>query len=175
MYPVFAILSELPTSDDCSLQYDVPALKAFVLNHIRNELGNCDIVEESFSRFASRSVGHIAKVNFVLTERRRYDEIKSLYINQLASVWMEDSTTEATQASVEKKIDSFVEEGFEHATEMLSTLWEIVNKDGDIKAPENTSSAVRRLQLCLHPRLAQKCLFHISRPRRPRVPHTGTL
>lgn len=148
MYPVFAILSELPTSDDCSLQYDVPALKAFVLNHIRNELGNCDIVEESFSRFASRSVGHIAKVNFVLTERRRYDEIKSLYINQLASVWMEDSTTEATQASVEKKIDSFVEGDLEHATGMLSALWEVVNNDKNIGAPSNTSSVVSLSRFC---------------------------
>ena len=111
----------------------------------------------------------------MLTEGNRHDEIRNLYIQRLAYIWVEDSTTEATRASVEKKIDSFVEEGFEHATEMLSTLWEIVNKDGDIKAPENTSSAVRRLQLCLHPRLAQKCLFHISRPRRPRVPHTGIL
>ena len=69
---------------------------------------------------------------------------------------MEDSTTEATQASVEKKIDSFVEEGLEHATEMLSTLWEVVNKEGDIKAPENTSSAVSQFQLCLYPRVVRK-------------------
>ena len=55
---------------------------------------------------------------------------------------MEDSTTETTQASVWKKIDSFVEEGLDHATEMLSALWEIVHKDDDIKAPTNTSSAV---------------------------------
>jgi hypothetical protein len=55
---------------------------------------------------------------------------------------MEDSTTETTRASVETKIDNFVEEGLEHATEMLSALWEIVNKDGDIKAPANTSSTV---------------------------------
>ena len=69
---------------------------------------------------------------------------------------MEDSTTEATQASVEKKIDSFIEEGLEHATEMLSTLWEVVNKEGDIKAPENTSSAVSQFQLCLYPRVVRK-------------------
>ena len=63
---------------------------------------------------------------------------------------------ETTQASVEKKIDSFVEEGLEHATEMLSTLWEVVNKEGDIKAPENTSSAVSQFQLCLYPRVVRK-------------------
>jgi len=111
----------------------------------------------------------------VLTRGHRHDEIRNLYIQQLAYIWVEDSTTEATQASVEKKIDSFVEEGLEHATEMLSALWEIVNKDGDIKAPENTSSAVRQFQLCFLPRVVRKCRLHITRPRRLRVPHTGTL
>ena len=106
----------------------------------------------------------------MLTESGRHEEIRDLYIQQLASIWIEDSTTEATRASVEKKIDSFVEEGFEHATEMLSTLWEIVNKEGDIKAPENTSSTVRPSV-----RVTRKCLLRITRPRRPRAPHTGLL
>jgi len=39
------------------LQYDVPALKALALDRIRSELAKCDIVEEAFSRFASRRVG----------------------------------------------------------------------------------------------------------------------
>ena len=87
----------------------------------------------------------------MLTERGRHEEIRDLYIQQLASIWIEDSTTEATRASVEKKIDSFVEEGVEHATEMLSALWEIVNKEGDIKAPENTSSTVSQFWFHLLP------------------------
>ena len=87
------------------------------------------------------------------TEERRHEEIMNLYIQQLAYIWMEDSTTETARASVEKKIDSFVEDGLEHATEMLSALWEIVNKDGDIKAPANTSSAVSQFQCCLLPRV----------------------
>ena len=37
-----------------SLQYDAPALKTLALNQIRSELAKCDIVEEVFSRFASR-------------------------------------------------------------------------------------------------------------------------
>ena len=109
------------------------------------------------------------------TERRRHDEIRDLYIQQLAYIWVEDSTTEATQASVEKKIDSFVEEGIEHATEMLSALWEIVNKDGDVKAPTNTSSAVSLFQICLLPRVVRVCSFRLTRPRKPRTPRTGTL
>ena len=51
---ILATLAERPTSDIFSLQYDVPALKALALNHIRSGLEKCDIVEESFSRFASQ-------------------------------------------------------------------------------------------------------------------------
>ena len=35
-------------------QYDVPALKNHALNCIRGDLAQCDIVEESFSKFASQ-------------------------------------------------------------------------------------------------------------------------
>jgi len=50
---------------------------------------------------------------------------------------MEDST-EATQLSVEAKIDSFAEGDLEHATEILSSLWEIINKDEDVTVPPNS-------------------------------------
>lgn len=85
---------------------------------------------------------HIAKVGYLLTGRCRYDEVRSLYVSQLASVWMEDSTTEATRASVDKMIDSFGDGDFEHATEMLSALWDIVNNDDDINAPSSDSTSV---------------------------------
>lgn len=39
-----------------SPQYDIPALKILALNQIR-ELGEHNVAEESFSRFASRWVG----------------------------------------------------------------------------------------------------------------------
>jgi len=78
----------------------------------------------------------------MLTERHRYDEIRDLYAHQLASVWMEDSTTEETRVRIEEKIDSFYEGDLEHAADVLSALWEILNKDGDITAPSNTSPAV---------------------------------
>ena len=68
--------------------------------------------------------------------------MRSLYVSQLASAWMEDSTAETTRASFDRKIDSFFNGELEHATEMLSDLWEIVNKDADIQAPSNTSPAV---------------------------------
>jgi len=99
-------------------------LKSLALSHIRSGLAKCDIVEESFSIFASR-----------------YDEVRKLYIDQLAFVWMEDSTAEATRARVEEKIDGFAEGDYDHAAETLSALWEIATKDGDVKAPSTATPA----------------------------------
>ncbi|KAF9785417.1 hypothetical protein BJ322DRAFT_829047 [Thelephora terrestris] len=105
-------------------KYDIPALKTLALSHIRSGLAKCDIVEESFSIFASR-----------------YDEVRKLYIDQLAFVWMEDSTAEATRARVEEKIDGFAEGDYDHAADTLSALWEIATKDGDAKAPSTATPA----------------------------------
>ena len=89
--------------------------------------------------------------------------MRSLYVNQLASAWMEDSTAETIRASFEKKVDSFFRGELEHATEMLSDLWEIVNKDGDVQAPLNTSPAVSPFQSCF-----------VTRCRVTPVPHEQT-
>jgi len=51
--PNLRSFSEHPTSDRPP-QFDVPELKALALDHIRGGLEKCDIVEETFSRFASR-------------------------------------------------------------------------------------------------------------------------
>ena len=109
-------------------------LKTLALNHIRGKLGQCDIVELTLSRFTSQ-----------------YDEIRSICVDQLAADWVEGSTTEATRASVNKKIDSFAGGGLEHTTEILSALWEIVNGDGDIVAPSDTSIDVSPFWFCLIP------------------------
>ena len=74
---------------------------------------------------------------------------------------MEDSTTEATRASVDKKVDSFVEGDLEYATEILSTLWEIAYQDRDVKAPANTSSAVSQFQFYLLARDMRECSLRI--------------
>ena len=74
--------------------------------------------------------------------RCRYDEVRNLYIRQLAFVWMEDSTTEMIRASVEKKIDSFAEGDLEHGTEIILALLDIATKEDDIKPPGNAVSAV---------------------------------
>ena len=106
---------------------------------------------------------------------RRHDEVRKLYIEQLAHVWVEDSTTEATRASVEKKIDDFVEEGLEHATEMLSALWEIVNKEGDVTAPADASPTVSPFYVYLLSLRMWRYSLRVSRPRRSRAPRTGRL
>ena len=57
----------------------------------------------------------------------RYDEIRSLYIHQLVSAWMDTSTMHTTKARVNRKIDSFVIGDLDYAMEILSTLWEVEN------------------------------------------------
>ena len=72
-------------------------------------------------------------------ERSRYGEVRNIYIERLAFVWMEDST-DTIRASVDKKVDRFVEGDLKHATEALSSLWEIANKEGDVRSPKAVSS-----------------------------------
>ena len=117
-------------------------------------------------------------LSHMLIERCRYDDVRSLYVDQLAFTWLENSTTETTRASVDKKIDSFVEGDLEHVTEMLSALWEIVNKDGDVKAPTNTPPTVSPLRFRLLLHVIWECSLHVIRPHRlhrPRVLLTGPL
>ena len=71
----------------------------------------------------------------MLKRRPRYTEMRSLCINRLDSVWMGDSTTETTRASVDKMIEG----DLGHATEMLSALWEIANKDENAETLSNAS------------------------------------
>ncbi|KAF9779228.1 hypothetical protein BJ322DRAFT_449548 [Thelephora terrestris] len=103
-------------------KYDVSALKTMALNEICCGLPKCDIVEESFGRFVSQ-----------------YDEIRSLYVKQLAYVLVEDWTGEM-RMRVEKKIDSFAEGNLQYATETVSALWELVKRDMDINAPSIASA-----------------------------------
>jgi hypothetical protein len=60
-----------------------------------------------------------------------------MYVQQLAFNWTQNSTTEKTRASVKIKIDSFIEGGLQHASEILSALLEIASKDEGITAPDN--------------------------------------
>jgi len=106
----------------------------------------------------------------MLTGKCRYNEIRSLYIQQLAYAWIEDSTMETTCTNVEEKVKSFAEGDLEHATDIISALWEIANKDGEIKAPANTPSAVSSFHFHPFPRLMWKHSLHTIRPRSPRSP-----
>jgi len=106
----------------------------------------------------------------MLTDRGRYDEIRSLYVDQLVSVWMNNSTAMTTRISFNSNFDSFPKGELGHATEMLSTLWGVINRDGEIKTPSNissplnTSSAVS-LGVAFF-RVARECLLHMIRPRK---------
>lgn len=75
-------------------------------------------------------------------ERCRYDEIRNVYVKQLAFAWMEDLATEGTRTSVEQKVCSFVEGNIEHAAETLVALWDIASSDEDIASPANASLVV---------------------------------
>jgi len=89
---------------------------------------------------------------------------------------MEDSTTETTRVSFEKKIDSFAEGDLEYATEVLSALWEIVNDDGEIEAPSSTPSIVSPPELAIPLGVIRECLvLHVIRLHRSRAPPTGPL
>ena len=108
---------------------------------------------------------HNTKYDHVLTERRRHDEVRSLYTDQLAYAWMEDSTTETTRASVDEKVDIFAEGDLGYAKEILSALWEIANKDDDTKAPANTLSTVSPFLFSLLPRVMRSThVTHLMPP-----------
>ena len=73
-------------------------------------------------------------------------------IGRLDSVWMEDSTTEITRASVDERIEG----DLGHAAEMLSALWGIANEDDDTvneasvtEVPSSTSQTVSRFRFSL--------------------------
>ena len=73
--------------------------------------------------------------------RVRYADIRNIYANQLALVWVGDSA-DATRVKVDKKIDIFAEGDLEHMAEMFSALWKIASKDGNIVAPSNATPTV---------------------------------
>jgi len=116
--------------------------------------------------------GHITKICYLLTERRRHDEIRSLYIDRLASVLVEDSTAETTHVSVDKKIDSFVEGDLQHAAEILSALWEIASKVGGNKTASNTPTVSPFPFLS---GVLEEGFLCVTRPRGSGAPHTGLL
>ena len=96
--------------------------------------------------------------------RCRYDEIRDLYIKQLAFTWMEESTTEATRTTVNEQIDIFAKDAPEHATEIVLALLKIADEDGDTISPAHTE--VREFDPVLPPpRLDTKCWLHASTPR----------
>ena len=83
--------------------------------------------------------------------------------------------TETIRARVNEKIDSFSQGGLEHATGVLSALWEIVNEDGDLTTTSNTLPAVSLFRFCLLPAVTGEHLPRRISPHRSRAPPTGPL
>ena len=75
-------------------------------------------------------------------EGRRYDEVRNLYIEQLAFRLVDYSTASTTRSMVKTKIASFVEGNLGHASEVLCALLEIGAGDGEITAPKHPLSKV---------------------------------
>ena len=137
---------------------------------------NWESATSSKRRLVDSHPGKWCKLLMVAVGRHsvRYDEIRSLYVDQLVSAWTEDATTEATTVSIDKKIDSFGQGDLEHATDILSTLWEIMNTDGDIKATPTALPTVSCAQFYL-PRVIPECRLHLSRSSKALAPHSGLL
>ena len=72
----------------------------------------------------------------------RHDEVRNLYVQQLAVAWLEDSTAGATRASVDKQIGIIAQGGLAHGREVVFELFKVANGDGDITSPANTSPSV---------------------------------
>ena len=83
--------------------------------------------------------------------------------------------TGTIRARVDKKIDSFAQGGLDHATGILSALWEIVNEDGDGPPPSKTLPAVSPFQFCLLPAVTLEYSFRILSHHGSRAPPTGPL
>ena len=72
----------------------------------------------------------------------RHDEVRNLYIQQLAFAWLEDSTAGVTRASVDKQIGIIAQGGLAHGEEVIFELLKVANGDDDITPPADTSHSV---------------------------------
>ena len=77
---------------------------------------------------------HYVQVEDSLIGGCRYEEIRCLYVKRLAYIWVEDWTGDI-RTKIENKIDDFIGGDIQHAVEMVSALWKVVNEDGDIESP----------------------------------------
>ena len=91
---------------------------------------------------------------------RRYDEVRNLYIQQLAFAWLEDSTAGATRASVDKQIGIFAQGELAHGGEVVFELFKIANGDDDVPSPASISSAVSSSQFYFLPGLILSTRSH---------------
>ncbi|KAF9778322.1 hypothetical protein BJ322DRAFT_493551 [Thelephora terrestris] len=102
-------------------KYDTPALKDLALNHIRCEIKNCDILEETFSEFTSR-----------------YEDIQMVCAPLLASALRNDTPEQTTWARLCEIIERHFKGELQHVTDTLSLLWKTSNQDGASRQASET-------------------------------------
>lgn len=69
-----------------------------------------------------------------LTWTPRYEEIRAMQINHLLSIWSSGSCEEVKMLhkNLDEKIESWAAGELKHAGEVISSLWELSRKEGDI-------------------------------------------
>ncbi|KAF9779444.1 hypothetical protein BJ322DRAFT_1167329 [Thelephora terrestris] len=86
--------------------YDLPKLKEFAYAAIRDGIGSCDAVEETFSKFTSR-----------------YQEMVDLYVENLASALLSPDSQDIRER-LNEKLRSFTDGEIPHAANVVSALFD---------------------------------------------------
>ena len=62
----------------------------------------------------------------------RYDEVRSMQVNHLLSVWLSGGEEESKELhkKLDERIDSYAAGELEHAAEAISSIWDFARKDG---------------------------------------------
>ena len=116
-------------------QYDIPELKELALRRIRQDLSTCNITEEVFSEYTSRSVVLLVSLLiFDFSPMDRYPELKELRLRQLARVLL-SSEPDRTLVSLKKKIESYTRGELPHAKHVVSGLYKLMENDESIEEP----------------------------------------
>ena len=73
-----------------------------------------------------------------LTRVRRYDEIRTVQVTHLVSVWLSGGEeSKALHSRLDEKIDSYAAGELEHAAEAVSSIWDLSrNKEALSSIPE---------------------------------------
>ncbi|KAF9647698.1 hypothetical protein BDM02DRAFT_3187774 [Thelephora ganbajun] len=100
-------------------KYGVPALKSIALREIKEALGQCDAIQETFGRFASH-----------------YPEMLRMHVENLASILTKVDSGEA-QGQLNERLQAFVEGEIDHTSEAFSSLWRTLTSTAPPRSPKS--------------------------------------